>query len=352
MTLTNYRTLGRSGLRVSPLCLGAMTFGTGENWTCDERTARALIDTYLESGGNFIDTADVYTGGLSEEILGRALTESSRREQVVLATKYTFGGLAENINGRGNGRKNAHSAIEASLRRLGTDYVDLYWMHAWDTVTPVEEIVQTFDALIRQGKIRYYGLSDVPAWFAAQIYDFAHHHGLARPIALQLEYSLIERVIEREHLPFAAASGLGLCPWSPLGGGLLSGKYRRGETPAAGRMASRDMSQSKRLDRGETWAILDTLQALAGEIGRAVAEVALAWVASRYRSTSVIVGATRVEQLRSSIASVDLRLDESQLARLDKASRLENVAPYSFFLPKRLETLMGRFEGFDPPAIG
>lgn len=352
MALDDYRTLGRSGLRVSPLCLGAMTFGSGDGWSCDEATSVELIRAYLDAGGNFIDTADIYTGGKSEEIIGRALAGSSVRDGVVLATKYTFGGVPGDINSRGNGRKNAYRALEASLRRLHMDYIDLYWMHAWDTVTPVEEIVQTFDALIRQGKIRYYGLSDVPAWLAAQIVDCARHNGMAAPIALQLEYSLIERVIEREHLPFAAATGLGLCPWSPLAGGVLSGKYKRGEKPDSGRLASVDIGQHKRLERDETWTVLDVLHAIAGEADRAVAEIALNWVMHRYRSTSVIVGATKLDQLKANLAAGDVALSADQLERLDLASRLEAVAPYSFFLPRRLGATMGRFEGFDPPAFG
>ena len=217
------------------------------------------------------------------------------RDRTVLASKYTFGG-AGGVNSFGNGRKAAYAALDASLQRLGTDYLDLYWMHAWDTVTPVEEIAATFDALIRAGKIRYYGLSDVPAWFAARLYDFARHNGLATPIALQLEYSLLERVIEREHLPLAAQVGLGLCPWSPLGGGLLTGKYKRDQAPSGGRMSSAELTQGRRLERDQTWDLLAALETVSKESGRSMASVALNWALTRYHSTSVIIGATRVEQ--------------------------------------------------------
>jgi aryl-alcohol dehydrogenase-like predicted oxidoreductase len=209
-SLADYSLLGRSGLRVSPLCLGAMTFG----WGCDEATARDIFNRYLEAGGNFIDTADAYSSGQSEEMLGRFMKEAGNRDRIVLATKFSFNTSPGNPNTGGNGRKNILRALEGSLRRLQTDHVDLYWLHAWDGMTPVEEVMTTLDALVRSGKVRYIGLSDTPAWYLARAQTLAELRGLERVCALQLEYSLVERNIEREHIPAALELGMGVCPWS------------------------------------------------------------------------------------------------------------------------------------------
>jgi aryl-alcohol dehydrogenase-like predicted oxidoreductase len=225
--LTDYVTLGRSGLRVSPLCLGTMTFGTEWGWGSEEEVARGVFDRYVDGGGNFLDTADAYTEGHSEELLGTFIRDRGLRDRVVLATKFTFNAEPGNPNAGGNGRKNIYRALNASLRRLQTDYIDLYWLHAWDTVTPVEEVVSTLNDLVRAGKIRYYGFSDTPAWYVARAQTLAEKEGKERPIALQLEYSLVERNIEREHIPAAQELGLAITPWSPLAGGFLTGKYKR-----------------------------------------------------------------------------------------------------------------------------
>src|SRR5919198_863486 len=209
MRLNEYITLGRSGLRVSPLCLGTMTFGTEWGWGADESASRSIFNRYVEGGGNFFDTADAYTGGKSEELLGKFIADRKLRDRAVIATKFTFNTDPGNPNAGGNGRKNIYRALEGSLRRLNTDYIDLYWLHAWDTVTPVEEVVATLNDLVREGKIRHYGFSDTPAWYVAR------------------EYSLVERNIEREHIPVAQELGLGICPWSPLASGFLTGKYKR-----------------------------------------------------------------------------------------------------------------------------
>ena len=227
MPMNEYLTLGRSGLRVSPLCLGTMTFGTEWGWGSEENVSRAIFDRYLEAGGNFIDTADGYTGGRSEEMVGKFIADGKLRDRVVLATKFTFSADPTNPNAGGNGRKNIYRALTGSLQRLQTDYIDLYWLHAWDSVTPIEEVISTLNDLVRQGKIRHYGFSDVPAWYASRAFTLAEKHATERPIALQLEYSLVERNIEREHVPFAAELGFGICPWSPLASGFLSGKYKR-----------------------------------------------------------------------------------------------------------------------------
>ncbi len=225
MNLTAFRTLGRSGLIVSPIALGTMTFGT-PRWGAPDDVSESIFHAYVDAGGNFIDTADVYALGRSEELIGGYVRDRSLRDQLVLATKFSFhGGEPGNPNAGGNGRKNMYRAIEGSLRRLQTDYIDLYWMHVWDMVTPVEEVLQSLGDLVRSGKIRYFGFSDLPAWYATKAATVASAHGIPAPIALQLEYSLVERSIEREHLPAARDGGLGVCPWSPLAGGFLAGKY-------------------------------------------------------------------------------------------------------------------------------
>src|SRR5215472_7862965 len=225
--LQRYVTLGRSGLRVSPVCLGTMTFGTQWGWGSEETVARAVFDRYLDGGGNFIDTADDYTEGHSEELLGKFIDDGGTRDRIVLATKFTFNRAPGNPNAGGNGRKNIYLALEGSLKRLKTDYIDLYWLHAWDTVTPVEEVVSTLNDLVRAGKIRHYGFSDTPAWYVARAQTIAEKEGKERLVALQLEYSLVQRNTEREHVPVAQELGLAICPWSPLAGGFLTGKYKR-----------------------------------------------------------------------------------------------------------------------------
>ena len=224
MQLNDYITLGRSGLRVSPLSLGTMTFGN-DRWGSQDDESQKIFDRYVELGGNVLDTADGYAEGKSEEVVGRFVHERNLHDSLVIATKFSFNAQEGNPNAGGNGRKNIYRALEGSLRRLKLDYVDLYWMHVWDTMTPVEEVLRTLTDLIHQGKIRYYGFSDVPAWYAARAYTLAEQQGLEPPIALQLEYSLVERNIEREHIPAARELGMGVCPWSPLASGFLSGKY-------------------------------------------------------------------------------------------------------------------------------
>jgi aryl-alcohol dehydrogenase-like predicted oxidoreductase len=335
MKADEYVTLGRSGLRVSPLCLGTMTFGTEWGWGSDEGAAAAIFDQYLAAGGNFIDTADGYTNGKSEEMVGKFIRERKARDKVVLATKFTFSGEPGNPNAGGNGRKNLYRALEGSLRRLGTDYIDLYWMHAWDIVTPVEEVLTTFDDLIRAGKIRHFGFSDVPAWYTSRAQTLAEKEGKERLIALQLEYSLVERNIEREHIPAAQELGIGVCPWSPLAGGFLSGKYERqthGST-AAGRLnVVKDSGNpvfEKFTDRN--WRILQVLLEVAKELDRTPAEVALNWVAGQPGITSTIIGATKPSQLEKNLAALELQIPAELRSRLDEVSALDQSHPYIFF---------------------
>ena len=335
MHITDYVTLGRSGLRVSPFCLGTMTFGTEWGWGSDATTAAAILDGYLEAGGNFLDTADMYTNGRSETLLGSMIADRKIRDRVVLATKFTFNAAPGNPNAGGNGRKNVYRALEGSLRRLGTDYVDLYWLHAWDTVTPVEEVVATLSDLVRAGKIRHYAFSDVPAWYAAKAHTLALLQGKETPIALQLEYSLVERTIEREHVAAAAELGMGICPWSPLAGGFLAGKYRREAQGASGegRLATMKGSANPSVQKftERNWRILDAVRAVAESAGRSPAEVALGWVAHRPGITSTIIGATSTKQLESNLAALTLALPPESFARLEEASALEPAHPYMFF---------------------
>ena len=328
MPLTNFRTLGRSGLVVSPLALGTMTFGPG-SWGADERTSREIFDVYRDAGGNFIDTADIYSGGESERLVGQFIADTGGRDDIVLATKFAFNGSASpltatqsgagNPNAGGAGAKNIHRAIDASLKRLRTDYIDLYWMHIWDGVTPVEEIVQTLGDLVRAGKIRYYGLSDMPAWLAMKAATIASERRSPGPIAMQLEYSLVARDVEAEHFPAAREGGMGIMPWSPLAGGFLSGKYQRENTADTGRLSGANpFGDSKFSDRN--WAILDTVKVIAVDLDRPVAQVALAWTLAQPGVTSTLVGASKPSQLQDNIAATELQLSSEQLSRLDKAS--------------------------------
>lgn len=328
MSLTAFRTLGRSGLVVSPLALGTMTFGPGA-WNADDAMARAIFDAYRGAGGNFIDTSDIYSGGASETLVGRFIAETNARDEVVLSTKFAFNGSASpltatqagggNPNAGGAGAKNIHRALDASLKRLGTDYVDLYWMHIWDGVTPVEEIVQTLGDLVRTGKIRYYGFSDMPAWLAMKAATIASERRVPGPIALQLEYSLVARDVEGEHFPAAREGGMGIMPWSPLAGGFLSGKYKRDDTRHTGRLSGANpFGDSKFVDRN--WGILDVVKAVAAELDRPVAQVALAWTLARRGVGSTLIGASKVAQLESNIAATDIELSADQMKRLDHAS--------------------------------
>lgn len=328
MPLTDFRALGRSGLVVSPLALGTMTFGPGA-WGADEATSRAIFDAYRAAGGNFVDTADIYSGGESERLVGRFIADAGARDEIVLATKFGFNASASpltatqagggNPNAGGAGAKNIHRALDASLKRLGTDYVDLYWMHIWDGVTPVEEVVQTLSDLVRAGKIRYYGLSDMPAWLAIKAATVASERRVPGPIAIQVEYSLVARDVEAEHFPAAREGGMGIVPWSPLAGGFLSGKYRRDDTADTGRLSGANpFGDSKFVDRN--WDILDAAKKVAAEVDRPVAQVSLAWTLARQGVASTLIGASKLSQLESNIAATDLRLADDQMRRLDEAS--------------------------------
>ena len=326
-SLDSYITLGRSGLRVSPLTLGTMTFGEDLGWGASPETSEAILAEYLDRGGNVVDTANVYTNGHSEKIIGDFFAaRPGLRERVVLSTKF-FGNLHPgDPNGGGGGRKALIAQLEESLRRLQTDYVDLHWLHNWDRRAPIEETLRALDDLVTAGKVRYVGLSDVPAWVAAQAQTIAQFRGWAPVTALQLEYSLLERTPEGELLPMAEALGIGVLPWSPLRGGQLSGKYTRDNaTPGDSRRRRYDTEDIKTLlgDAEPTepdWAVIEAVARVAAELGVGSAEVALAWVRSRPAVTSTLIGARTIEQLRFNLASLEITLAPGQLATLDELS--------------------------------
>jgi aryl-alcohol dehydrogenase-like predicted oxidoreductase len=316
-SLDSYITLGRSGLRVSPLTLGTMTFGEDWGWGASPTTSEAILAEYLDRGGNVIDTANVYTNGHAEKIIGDFFAaRPGLRERVVLSTKF-FGNLHPgDPNGGGAGRKALIAQLEESLRRLQTDYVDLYWLHNWDRRAPIDETLRTLDDLVTAGKVRYVGLSDVPAWVAAQVQTIARFRGWTPVTALQLEYSLLERTPEGELLPMAGELGIGVLPWSPLRGGQLSGKYARGNGAPADSRRTRLVEEPTDSD----WDVIEAVARLAAELGVGSAEVALAWVRSRPAVTSTLIGARTTEQLQSNLASLEITLAPEQLAALDEAS--------------------------------
>ena len=331
---TPLRTLGRSGLLVSPFTLGAMTIGN-DAWGSDEATSGAVLDRYLDAGGTAVDTADVYSGGRSEEILGRLIAARGIRDRVVLATKYGFNTGGGPLTG-GAGRKNAVRSLEGSLRRLGTGSVDLYWLHIWDDVTPAEEVLSTMVDLVRAGKVAHWGLSDVPAWFATQVATLAAAHGVPGPVALQLEYSLVARTIEVEHVRAARELGLGIVPWSPLAGGFLSGKYRSGA--AGGRLSGPNPFGSSK-DTPANRAVVEVVREVAADLGAAPAQVALAWVLGRPGVDSVLVGARTPEQVTANLAAADLELPADARARLDRAGA-PDLGPAALFEPATMAAVI------------
>jgi aryl-alcohol dehydrogenase-like predicted oxidoreductase len=356
MDLTTYRTLGRSGLAVSPLALGTMTFGAGR-WGADEAGSGAIFDAYVEAGGNFIDTADVYSGGESEAMIGRFLRERGGRDRMVIATKSGFPRGEGNPLAGGNSARNIRDGLEGSLRRLGSGYIDMYWTHVWDRTTPAEEVLRALTDAVRRGDILYYGFSNAPAWYAAQIATLARIQGLPEPIGLQYSYSLIDRGVELDLVPAGRALGLGLVAWSPLGFGMLTGKYGRekladfgpaGSVPnkagehtggSDGRLNG-DNPYGGMLFTEANFGIVDVLRAVAEEVGRPMAQVALAWVAARPGVSSVLLGASRPEQIRENVASLDIVLSPEQRRRLDAVGAPPQLNPYFIFdLPR--ESIFG-----------
>ncbi len=323
-----YRLLGNSGLRVSEAALGTMTFGDDWGWGSPKDEAQKVYETFREAGGNFIDTANIYTNGTSERFLGEFV--QGHRQSVVLATKYSNAAPGNDPNAAGNHRKSMMQAVEASLKRLQTDYVDLYWVHIWDQITPVEEVMRGLDDLVRQGKVLYVGVSDAPAWWIAQANTLAELRGWSPFIGLQIEYSLIERTVERELIPMAKELNVGVTAWSPLANGVLTGKYHGHGSSEPGRMSS-DMLKEFMPEQQRTVRVVSAVKAVSDETGRSMAQVALAWL--RYRPVPVIpiIGARKLSQLQDNLASLDLTLSADQLKTLDKASRIELGFPHDMY---------------------
>ena len=317
-----YKLLGNSGLRVSELCLGTMTFGEDWGWGADKEESRAVFQAFAEAGGNFLDTANIYTNGTSETLVGEFV--KGDREKWVIATKYSLNTRPGDVNACGNHRKNLFQAVEASLKRLGTDYIDLLWLHIWDSLTPMEEVMRAFDDLVRMGKVLYIGISDSPAWIVSQANTLATLRGWTPFIGLQIEYSLKERTPERELLPMAKALNIGVTAWSPLGGGVLTGKYNQ-PNPVDGRLSMTDQP-FQILDRD--LKIAETVLEIAREIGKSPAQVALNWLRNRPNSVIPIIGARRLSQLQDNLACVDFNLTGEQLQRLDNISAISLGFPH------------------------
>ncbi|MGH4032322.1 aldo/keto reductase [Actinomycetota bacterium Odt1-20B] len=342
LTLDTYRLLGRSGLRVSPLALGAATFGNEWGWGAERDEARKLFDLYVERGGNFIDTATTYTDGNSERLLGEFTRD--HRESLVLATKYSTLRRPGDPNSGGNHRKPLFASVETSLRRLNTDYIDLLYLHVWDFTTPVEEILRGLDDLVRQGKVLYAAISNAPAWQVSRMQAIADLRGWSPLVALQIEHSLIQRTGERDLIPMAREMGLGVVPYSPMGGGVLTGKYSRDDLTATGGGTGTgtgtgtgpEESTRKSFNRDLGWVternlgVADVVKEVAAELGRTPAQTALAWTLQSPGVTAPIIGARTPAQLEDNLGALEVAFTPAQLARLDEASTIEPGYPHAY----------------------
>ena len=317
-----YKLLGRSGLKVSELCLGTMGFGTEGGWGADRATSFDILDAYADAGGNFLDTANIYKLGTSEKIIGDYLAMHDR-DYFALATKYTLKDNTTNPNASGNNRKNMMRSVEESLKRLKTDFIDVLYLHIWDDITPIDEVLRGLDDLIRQGKINYAAISDTPAWVVAKGNTLAELMGWSQFIALQVEYSLVQRTPERELIPMARHYGMTVTPWAPLAGGALTGKYLRGE---AGRVKPESNRRDANAER-----ITEEVVAIAQELQAEPAHVALAWMMQQNFSCIPIVGATKVEQLKQNLKTIDVVLNDDHKKRLDEVSSIPLGFPGDFF---------------------
>ena len=330
MQLDHYRLLGRSGLKISPMALGTMTFGTKWNFGADESTSRALFDRYVDHGGNFIDTANYYTGGTSESFVGRFA--QGKRDRLVIATKYTLPMRGDDPNSGGNSRRSMVRAVEDSLTRLGSDYIDLLYLHAWDFTTPVEEILRAMDDLVAAGKVVYLGLSDIPSWQASRMQAIADLRGWSPMVAMQLEYNLIERSVEGDLVPMAREMGMGIMPWSPLASGLLTGKYNRAalvpENVVSGSRAAIVTEAGPVPER--SFRIIDEVKQVATEQNTSPATVALAWLLTRPGMAAPLIGARSISQLEANLAALELELTGDQLARLDEVSAVPLGFPHEY----------------------
>ena len=335
-----YQLLGPSGLRVSELCLGTMSFGDAWGFGADEKESHRILDAFAEAGGNFVDTANAYHQGQSEEIVGSFLGPG--RDRWVVATKYTLAMRAGDPNAAGNSRKNLRQSVEASLRRLRTDHLDLLWVHAWDHTTPVEEVMRALDDLVAAGKVHAVALSDTPAWVAAAAATLTGLRGWSPPVALQVEYSLLERTAERELLPMAEAFGLAVTAWAPMGAGVLTGKYTRGRstTPADSRRAA--ANQARLTERN--LRIARELDRVADELGATSAQVAVAWLRQGGRRVVPVVGIRALDQLHDVLGCLEVELPAEHRARLDQVSRIELGFPYELLRGPQGQMVYGDLE--------
>ena len=344
-SLDSYRLLGRSGLRVSPLCLGTMTFGTDWGWGADKATSQRIFDMYVDAGGNFIDTANFYTFGTSEEYVGESSSTTPRTGGTPSSSlpniRSTWSPAAgregrKDPNAGGNHRKNIMRSIEDSLDRLDTDYIDLYWLHMWDWSTPVDELMRAMDDLVIQGKVNYIAISDTPAWKISQLNTYAEAHALTRFIATQQEYSLHERGVERDVLPMCRELGLGFMPWGPLGAGLLTGKYTREDLEKQQREGKKgggfsEDNETRGIGLNERKiTIAETLVDVANQVGKSPAQVALHWLLTRGGVTSIILGARKPEQLEDNLGCLGFTLSDDQLETLDEVGKIEKGFPHDF----------------------
>ncbi len=348
-----YHLLGKSGLRVSELCLGAMTFGEEWGWGASKEECRKIFNTYVDAGGNFIDTANNYTGGTSEKYVGEFI--SGDRDRFVLATKYTSNTRRGDPNAGGNHRKNITQSLEASLKRLNTDYIDLYWVHAWDPLTPIEEMLRALDDMVRAGKILYIGISDAPAWIVSQANTLANLRGWTEFAGIQIEYSLIERTPERELLPMASALDIGVTAWSPLGGGVLTGKYNRNNeeqqqsrkqnTSSSSMVVTQEGNSRLEVQSGlasrflndRNISIAQEVSKIAKKIGRSAAQVALNWVRQQNITSPAwknkiipIIGARKESQIKDNLACLEFELTSEQMKILNEVSQIELGFPHDF----------------------
>lgn len=332
MKLDDYTLLGRSGLRVSPLSLGTMTFGSDWGWGADGAEARRIFDLYLDRGGNFVDTAVNYTNGEAERLLGAFIAD--RRDKIVLATKFTMSREPGNPNAGGNHRLNLVRSVEQSLRQLGTDRIDLLYLHAWDGTTRADEVMRALDDLVRSGKVLYLGICNTPAWRIAEMQTLADLRGWSAFVALQIEYSLLERTVEHELMPMAAALGLGVLPWSPLGGGVLAGKYSRADVADSRDAAVSDSRRGVIAASGHLTEraihIAQEVGAIAAELGATASQVALAWTLAHPAVVSPVMGARTLAQAEENLAALDVALSAAHLERLDQASAPAPIFPARF----------------------
>ena len=337
------RLVGRSGLRVAPLALGAMTFGTEWGLGTDADESRRIFDTYVDRGGNFVDTANLYSRGTSETLLGQFY--AGKRERIVLSTKYSFSTDLTDPNASGNHRKSMVQAVQASLKRLATDYVDILYLHAWDGLTPVDEILRAMDDLVRAGSVLYCGISDAPAWQVSRMQAIADLRGWSPLVAFQMPYSLLERTVERDLVPMCREMGLGVMPWSALAGGVLSGKYSAADIEHRRIKVSDSSRKAMVVENGylteRGLAVAEVVKAIAAELGATASQVALAWTMRDPAVTAPIMGVRTLAQLEDNLGALSVRFDANQLRRLDEASAIELGFPHDFLRSSKMRMMLG-----------